>query len=137
MVCDRIVGWNVVVQKYYKFVGFILWYCGIVARTFVLANICLVGEKAKIVHFISKNKIFFFLYKRVYHFHPPHPTPPLPHPTTTTTQPLPKPPTTTKSYPQPPFNHYHTLPTIPPYQTIKLTNPTLYHNPLPPKKPTK
>ena len=41
---------------------------GIVVRTFVLANICSVGEKAKIIRFISKNKIFFFLYKRVYHF---------------------------------------------------------------------
>ena len=108
----------------------ILWYC---VRTFVLANICLVGEKAKIIHFISKNKIFFFLYKRAYHF-PHHTLPPSPityhhHNSTspkttnhnkiipsTTLQPLPH-----------PTNHT----TLPNHKT---NQPTLYHYPPPPKK---
>ena len=98
--------------------------CRISMQTFVLANICSVGEKAKIVRFISKKEIFFFQHKRVYHFHPPHYTTTYHYhnstsPKTTNHNKITL--STTPLY----------LPTIPPYKTIKPTYPpsttTHYH----------
>lgn len=133
--------------KYYKFIIVLLCIFVFgrkrhrVAQTFVLANTCLVGEKAKIVHFISKNKIFFFLYKRVYHFPHHHTTP---QPPTTTTHPLhqisqnhqPQQ-NYTLPHPQPLLNHYPQPTKYTTLQNHKTNQPSLYHNPLPPKKPTK
>ena len=90
--------------------------CRISMRTFVLANICSVGEKTKIVRFISKKEIFFFQHKRVYHFHPPHYT-------TTYHYHNPTSPKTTNHNKITPSTTPFYLPTIPPYKTIKPTYP--------------
>lgn len=128
-------------MSYYKNITNLLdLFCsvvGIVVRTFVLANICLVGEKAKIVHFISKNKVFKILFIKVYHFHPPHSTTPYPPSPITYhhyNSPSPKttnhnkiiPSTTLQPLPHP--TNYTTL------QNHKTNQPTFYHNPPPPKK---
>ena len=90
--------------------------CKISMRTFVLANTCSVGEKAKIVRFICKNNVFKILFIKVYHFHPPHYT-------TTYHYHNPTSPKTNSHNKITPSTTPLYLPTIPPYKTIKPTYP--------------
>lgn len=84
-------------------------------RTFVLANICSVGEKSKISRFICKNNIFKILLIKTYHSLPPHYT-------TTYHYHNPTSPKTTNHNKITPSTTTHNLPTTPPYKTIKPTN---------------
>lgn len=122
-VCDRIVGRNIVVQKYYNFVRFILQ-C-VVCVSWKLqdqyANICfsehLFGRrKSKIARFICKNNVFKILFIKVYHFHPLHYTTTYHYHNSTS-------PKTNNHNKITPSTTPLYLPTIPPYKTIKPTYP--------------